>query len=187
MRLDAVAVGIDGEGGIVLRAVVGAHTRLAVVLAAGLQRRGVKGVDRGAVLGDEAEMQARFGVGLHRLLGGAEPQRDRLVAVAQRGLAIAEAAVTQRLQRGVVELLRAGDVGDADRDMVEHGFLLYNWITGYMVMAEDRACQPVNRLLSPDDESPRSLPGVRQHALLARPSRAHRDAERAGGSLGLDG
>src|SRR5712671_5830537 len=62
-----------------------------------------------------------------------------------------------------------------------------NFITGYMVMMEDRACQPVNRLLSPDDESPRSLPGVRQHALLARPGRAHRDAEGAGGSRGVDG
>src|SRR5580704_2981318 len=67
------------------------------------------------------------------------------------------------------------------------GSLLYNLITGYMVMTTDRACQPVNRLLSPEDESPRSLPGVRQHALLARPGRAHRDAESAGGSRGMDG
>src|SRR5258708_12848692 len=60
-----------------------------------------------------------------------------------------------------------------------------NFITGYMVMVKDRACQPVNRLLSPDDEPPRSLPGVRQYALLARPGRAHRDAEAAGGPPGV--
>src|SRR5882757_8219286 len=71
--LDAIAVGIDGEGGVILRAVVGAQAGLAVVLAAGLERSGVEGVDRGTIRGDEAEMQARFGVGLDRLLGGAEP------------------------------------------------------------------------------------------------------------------
>src|SRR6266446_6000354 len=75
MSLDAIAVGIDGESRIVLGPIIGAQAGLAVVLAAGLERGGMEGVDRGAVLGDEAEVQARVGVGLHRLLGGAEPQR----------------------------------------------------------------------------------------------------------------
>jgi hypothetical protein len=47
---------------------------------------------------------------------------DGFLAVAQRGLAVAEAAETKRLQRGVIEFLGAGDVGDANGDMIKHGF-----------------------------------------------------------------
>jgi len=48
-----------------------------------------------------------------------------------------------------------------------------------MVMMEDRACQPVNRLLSPDDESPRSLPGVRNaRCNAAKPSPPRRSGSR---------
>src|SRR5277367_3357695 len=86
--LEAITVGIDGEGGVIFRAVVGADAGLAVVRAAGLERVGMKGVDRGAIRRGEAEMQARVGVGLHGLRRGAEPQRDRLVTVAQRGFAV---------------------------------------------------------------------------------------------------
>ena len=47
---DAVAVRIDDERRVVLRAVVGANAGLAVVLATILQRSGVEGVDCGAAL-----------------------------------------------------------------------------------------------------------------------------------------
>jgi hypothetical protein len=52
----------------------------------------------------------------------AQPELDGFLAVAQRGLAVAEAAETKRLQRGVMEFLGAGDVGDANGDMIKHGF-----------------------------------------------------------------
>jgi hypothetical protein len=52
--LDVVAVGIDDEGAVVARVVLGADARLAVVLAAGGERGGVEAVDGGAVGGLEA-------------------------------------------------------------------------------------------------------------------------------------
>lgn len=65
------------------------------------------------------------------------------------------AAHIERLQRGVVELPGAGDVCDADGHMVEHDdSLLYNLITGHMVMSGGFPCQPDNRLVSPVDERP---------------------------------
>ena len=63
--------------------------------------------------------------------------------------------------------------------------LLYNSLTGYMVMKRCSACQPVNRLLSADDDASRSVPGFRQHTLLAGQDGADRDAERARRSRGL--
>ena len=55
---------------------------------------------------------------------------------------------------------------------------------------KDRACQPVNRLLSPDDESPRSLPGVRQDALWrgqAEPTETLREPEDLAGWTAANG
>ena len=46
-----------------------------------------------------------------------------------------------------------------------------------MVNYRHHACQPVNRLLSQDGEPPRPLPGVRQHPLLAWPTRSDRNLE----------
>src|SRR3990167_3236963 len=62
----------------------------------------------------------------------------------------------------------------------------YNFITGYMVILPCQTCQPPNRLLNPEDESPRPVPGIRQYALLAGPSGADRNAERTRGSGRLD-
>src|SRR5918994_7737382 len=56
--LDAVAVGVDRKRCVIFRPVIGAHAGLAVVLAAGLERGVVEGIDRGAVLGEETEVQA---------------------------------------------------------------------------------------------------------------------------------
>src|SRR5438045_9275936 len=64
----AVAVGIDRKRSVIFRPVVGAHARLAVVLAAGLERGGMEGIDSGAVLGEETEVQAWIHVGLDRQL-----------------------------------------------------------------------------------------------------------------------
>src|SRR5262249_7227241 len=89
-----------------------------------------------------------------RFVGLAEPQRHALLAVAQRALAVAQPRIAERFQRGIVERLGAGDVADADRNMVEHEFLHYNLITSYRVTKDGRACPPVNRLLSRDMSRP---------------------------------
>src|SRR6185312_12019537 len=44
---EAIAVGVDDEGGVVFVAVIGARPRLAVVAAARFERRLVEGIDRG--------------------------------------------------------------------------------------------------------------------------------------------
>src|SRR5437660_2408499 len=114
MGLDAIAVGIDDEGGVVAGAIILAHARLAVVLAAGLECSGMEGVDRGAALGLEAEMQAGLQVGLHRALDRQDPQARRLLAIAQRTLAVAQPGDVERLQNGIVERAGALEVADAD-------------------------------------------------------------------------
>ena len=76
-RLDVVAIRIEHEGAIVVRMVVRPQARRAVVLAAGRERGAMEGVDRGAVLGGEAEVQAGLQVGLHWLSGGAEPEQRK--------------------------------------------------------------------------------------------------------------
>src|SRR5262249_53436439 len=114
MGLNAIAVRIDDEGGVVVRAVVRAQPRLAVVAPAGLQRRGMEGVDRLPVGRLKADMQAGFLVGRHRMLGLAEPEPGATLAVAGRALAAADPVVAQRLQHRVVELLRLGEVAHPD-------------------------------------------------------------------------
>src|SRR5690349_16386750 len=58
---DVVAVGIDEEGGVVARAVIGAQAGLAVVAPARVEPGAVKAVDRGALIGAEGDMRAGSG------------------------------------------------------------------------------------------------------------------------------
>src|SRR5215208_1789969 len=126
MGLDAVAVGVDDERRIIVRAVIGAKPGLAVVAPAALQRRGMEGVDAFARRRRKAEMQARFLVRRHRAQGGADPQRDRVAPIAERAFALVQTSIAERLQRRVVEALRLGDVADADREVVDHETLLWS-------------------------------------------------------------
>src|SRR5260370_9945271 len=59
MRLEPIAVRIDDKGGVVAGAIIGAQAGLAIVLAARFQGRRMEGVDPGAPLGLEAQMQSR--------------------------------------------------------------------------------------------------------------------------------
>ena len=77
----AVAFGIDYERRVVVLAVVGAQARLAVVLAAVLERSGVERVDISALGPLEAEMQSRFGVGRHRMLHCQDHEYELYLAV----------------------------------------------------------------------------------------------------------
>ena len=60
-RLDAVAVGIADEGGVIALAYCGAEAGRAVGGAAGGERRGVKGIDHRAVSRAQADMRAAIG------------------------------------------------------------------------------------------------------------------------------
>src|SRR5262249_55472380 len=119
--LEAIAVRIDDEGGVVVGAVVAAQAWGAVVVPADAQRGGVEGVDTLAARRVEALMQAGFVVRGHRPLGGADPQRDRVPTIAERARRLAEAGIAQRLQGRVVEAFGLGHVADAERDVVDHG------------------------------------------------------------------
>src|SRR3954449_1976404 len=77
---DLVAVEIEGEGTVVIGVVMRTRARLAVVLAAGLDGRGVESIDRGVALRLEADMRATLGVrALVQLLRHADPE-TRMVA-----------------------------------------------------------------------------------------------------------
>src|SRR5262245_49568976 len=103
-----MTLGVEDEGAVVVGVVFRPEAGLAVVLAAGLERGLVEGIDRPAVLGDEGDMAA--GAGL-RLAALGERQADPEFGLAlDRTIAVAIAgdrpdhAVAQRLQRRVVEL-----------------------------------------------------------------------------------
>src|SRR5262249_41583043 len=96
---------------------------LAVVLAAGLDRRAVESVDRLAAAGGEGDMGAGAGPGLAAPGEGHADPEGRLVL--GRAVAIAardrmEHAETERLQRLIVEFPGPGQVRHAQRDVIEH-------------------------------------------------------------------
>src|SRR5690606_34883110 len=69
-RLDVVAVRADDEGGVVVRMIVRAQSRRAVVLAAGSDRGAVERVDLRVVPGGEGKVQRAGG-----RRGPVQPQR----------------------------------------------------------------------------------------------------------------
>src|ERR1700730_14440163 len=79
--LDAIAVGIGDEGGVVIGAVILPQPGLAVVAPARAQGFRMKRIDRFAVGGAEADVQAGGVVGRHRMLRGADPERHPILAV----------------------------------------------------------------------------------------------------------
>src|SRR4029077_19316235 len=81
---------------------------------------GVEGVHALWRRSGETEVQAGLHIGRHRVRRRTDPERDRSAPVAQRVLALAEALVTERLERRVIEALGRGDIADADRDMADH-------------------------------------------------------------------
>src|SRR5208282_1656128 len=114
MRLDPVAVGVDDKGSVIAGAVVGAQAGRAIVAAAGFQRGTVESVDAVPRRSGEVEVQTRFHVNGNGMLRGADPESDRTAPVAERSLALAQALVTERLQRRVIEAFCFGDIADAD-------------------------------------------------------------------------
>src|SRR5579864_1069557 len=104
--LEAIALGVDGEGRVIVVAVIGAQPGLPVIATAGGKRRLMEGIDALAGGRVEAEMQTRCRIGFDRALAMDDPQHHAILSVAERGVAAAEPRITERLQRGIVERLR---------------------------------------------------------------------------------
>ena len=100
-----------------------AQARRAVVLAAVRERRAVERGDRLAIRRGEREMEPgtrgelRFALQLDRELVFAVAH-----AVADRAPRFPDAEITERCEDSVVERRRALEVGDAERNVVQHYF-----------------------------------------------------------------
>src|SRR4051794_1570930 len=126
--LDVVAVGIQGEGGVVVAA-VGTFTRRAVVAPAGGDRCGMGRVDLLGTLGRQREVGSpdrRF----------RELESKRLVVLAavaateaERGRLVPDQRPAQWAERGCVEGARRVEVGDGELDVVDRhrGLMLPTW------------------------------------------------------------
>src|SRR5260370_41007107 len=120
VSFEAIAFGVDYERRVVVLAVVGAQARLAVVLAAVLERSGVERVVISALRPLEAEMQSRFGVGRHRMLHCQDPELRTLYAVIDVPRALGHTLVAQRLERGVIETARLRQIFHSNRYVTQH-------------------------------------------------------------------
>src|SRR5262249_31730867 len=122
--LDLVAVGIEDKGAIVVLVIDRSQAGLAVVLAAGGEGGAMERIDGLAVLGGEGDVGATAGLDAAPSVDWRpDPELDLVGgdAVAGAALVVIEARHAERLQHGVVERLAALQVGDAERDVVEHG------------------------------------------------------------------
>src|SRR5579859_645324 len=123
-RFDPITIGIDDEGGVVVRVIFGPQAGLAVIAAAGAECRRVERVDRTSIGCAETDVAVERGcVTIRR-----DPERQRLflermglvAAVARGVLDIEHAAIAQRRERRVVEGTGSREIADADRDVVNH-------------------------------------------------------------------
>jgi hypothetical protein len=123
IRLDPVSVWIDDEGSVVIGAVYRAQTGRTVVMPARGQRRRVKRIDGGDLRSGKAKVQTGLFIGWSRVLGLDNPERDTVatIPVTQQRSRSAQALVSERLQRGVVETRASVDVPYPDRDVSDHG------------------------------------------------------------------
>ena len=122
-RFDPAAVGIAQESRII-RGVIVAQARRAVVGAAGRDAGVPERIDLGSPLRLETPVAAEGVVGFHALADG---EIDAVRLGGARPLAIAEPVVTaadlddvECLHDGVIEPLGRGDVRYSDGDVVEH-------------------------------------------------------------------
>src|SRR5262249_8891349 len=100
------------------------HARRAVVFSAQLERRRMERVDAVAARCGEAEMQARCWIGHDRPLGLADPKLHAVAPVAKAADALAQARISERLERGIIEALGAAGVYNANGNVIEHVLLL---------------------------------------------------------------
>src|SRR6266852_1379682 len=124
---DVVAVGIEHEGAVIIRVVMGADAGRPVIASARGHRRLVESVNGGAVLRNDGDMQR-----LVQSAFAADPE-IRLAIGAKTGRGIMsglflryfhDEAVAKRRQRLCVESLRALIIGNRKTDVVDHQYLL---------------------------------------------------------------
>src|SRR5829696_1136192 len=72
--LDAVAVGVDDEGGVIFDAVVRTQARRSVRMAAGAERCGMKRIDIADCLGAKADVGAALGRDLRHTGAKVDPE-----------------------------------------------------------------------------------------------------------------
>ena len=87
MGLDRVTVRINDERSVIARPVISAQSGLAVIAAAGSERRSVEGIDTLRIRSNETEVQARLHVRPDRMVYRADPERYGVAPVAKRSLA----------------------------------------------------------------------------------------------------
>src|SRR5262245_39002447 len=100
--LDPVAIRINNERRVIVGIVVGPDSGRAIVTATGLQCGCVECINTPAAGRGQTEMQSRFQIGWNRPLARADPEYNVVLTVTEGGLSIAQALVTQRLQRRIV-------------------------------------------------------------------------------------
>ena len=120
-RLDAVAVQIADEGGVIALIVFGPQPRRAVGLAARGNRRSMERIDRRRVRRAQGEMHAgawRDGRHVGALV---KPELGILLAEADGGIRpFAHARHAERRQQGVIEFRCGLKIAHRDGDVVDH-------------------------------------------------------------------
>src|SRR5580692_9793325 len=122
MRLDAVPVGVDHEGRVIVGAVVAAQARRSVIAPTVAKRGLMELVHAAARRCRKGDMQARLFVGRNGVLRGTDPERGSSLSIAEGALDLDQAYIAERFERRVVEAFRGGDVADTDRNVIDHGF-----------------------------------------------------------------
>src|SRR6516162_375666 len=118
--LDAVAVGIADEGGVITFPVLWPQARRPVRRTSGGKRCGMEGIDQV----DRAYAQRRVGaaIGLDGYHGRSqvEPKFRIALAEAEGARANDELFVTDRAQHRLIETRRAVEIANCNGDMVDH-------------------------------------------------------------------
>src|SRR5262252_78128 len=91
VSLDPITLGIDNKRRVVVRTVVGAQPRFAVVATAVCDRCPMKGIDALARRGGETKVQPRMRIGRNRACADVDPERRMVLAVAEQGFRRSEA------------------------------------------------------------------------------------------------
>src|SRR5262249_28669682 len=123
--LDAMTVGIQHEGAVIVGVIMRPKPRRAIVAPPKGKRRHMKGINRRAVGSEETEMRAGTGRPHLGFAGDGEFDTERAWCCAIVGAAalaeIDDAYQPERTQCRVIKTATAVDVGDTQRDMIQHG------------------------------------------------------------------
>src|SRR6266702_6465554 len=122
-RLDAIALRVADEGGVIALAVLRPRPRLAVARAARGERGGVKSPHGVAVGSAHADVGA--GIGRDRRHAGAMVEPEFRIALAEshgRG-AIAQPGIADRAEHRLVETCGSIEVANRNGDVVDHNMV----------------------------------------------------------------